>query len=72
MKLFVKYNKSGEILSVSKVDIFPRIFETPFGILEKEEYATEIELTRELEKLECDEIHMDYSVDVTGKTLIKK
>jgi hypothetical protein len=72
MRLFIKYKKSGAILSVSKVDIFPRIYETPFGILEKGEYAAEFELTKELEKLECGEIHMDYSVDIKVKTLIKK
>lgn len=72
MRMFVKYDASGNILSFCKANIFPEIFETPFGKLNEREFAFEVEQTPELNKLECDEIHEKYIVDVKKKKLKKR
>lgn len=70
MRMFVKYDESGNILSICEVEVFPEILETPFGDLNEGEFVTEIEITPELEKLEYDEIIEDYKIDIKTKRLI--
>lgn len=72
MRMFVKYDKNGSILSFCKVDSFPDTYETPFDPTEPGEFVVEIESTASLDKLECDEIHDNYVVDVGKKKLKKK
>lgn len=70
MRMFVKYDESGNILSICNVEVFPEILETPFGNLNEGEFATEIDITSKLEKLEYDEIIEDYKIDIQAKKLI--
>ena len=72
MRMFVKYDKKGSILSFCKTDSFPDTYETPFDPIEPGEFVIEVKLTPSLNKLECDEIHENYVVDVEKKELIKK
>lgn len=71
MRMFVKYDESGNILSLCNVEVFPEILETPFGNLNEGEFATEIEITSQLKKLEYDEIHEDYKIDIQTKKLMR-
>ena len=72
MRMFVKYDESGNILSICKVEVFPEILEIPFGPFPAGEFATEIEITSKSEKLEYDEIHEDYKIDNKTKKLMRK
>ncbi|GAB4192911.1 MAG: hypothetical protein Fur006_37600 [Coleofasciculaceae cyanobacterium] len=73
MKIFVKYNADGAIISVSKVEVMPEDLEQPYSELEPGANVLEvIPVTEELEELDALQIHSSYRVDVEAKTLVKK
>ncbi|MGK7896342.1 MAG: hypothetical protein AB4372_22685 [Xenococcus sp. (in: cyanobacteria)] len=73
MKIFIKYNSAGEILSVSKVKFMPEGIESPFQILDaNNEFVLEVPITEELIQIEAVTLHDNYRVDVTTKKLIEK
>ena len=72
MRIFVKYNQNGEILSVSKRDSIPEGFNHPYGILREGEFAMEIPINEELLKMEASQIHTEFKVDIKKKKLLKK
>lgn len=72
MKIFVKYNSDGEILSVLKVDCMPEGLEQPYGALEGDEDVIEIPENEELVRLEAVQFHERYKIDIEKKELVKK
>ncbi|MDJ0594332.1 MAG: hypothetical protein QNJ72_30880 [Pleurocapsa sp. MO_226.B13] len=72
MKIFIKYNSAGEILSVSKVKFMPIGTESPFEILDANEFVLEVPLTEELMQIEAVTLHDNYQIDVATKQLIEK
>lgn len=72
MKIYIKYNNDGEILSVMKAEVWPEEVETPFVMLEENEGASEVKVSKELEKLEGLEIMEAYKYDISEKSMVKK
>lgn len=72
MRIFVKYNSDGEILSVLKVGYMPEGLEQPYGALEGDEEVIEIPENEELARLELVQLHERYKVDIEKKELVKK
>ncbi len=72
MKIFVKYNRSGEILSVSKIDEVQEGVDQPYALLTEDEFVMEVPATEELLQLVVLHIHLGYKVDVETKKLLKK
>lgn len=72
MRIFVKYNSDGEILSVLKVDCMPEGLEQPYGALQGDEDVIEIPESEDLKKLEAIQFHERYKVDIEKKELINK
>ncbi|MBE9533361.1 MAG: hypothetical protein IMF03_00040 [Proteobacteria bacterium] len=71
MRIFVIYNRKGEILSVSKVDTMPEELEQPFGT-ESDELVLEVPAKKALLELDIIQFHEKYKVDSEKKKLIKK
>ena len=73
MRIFVKYNTSGKILSASKIKAMPVGLDHPYADLEEDEQVLEVEpVTEELKQLETLQFHDAYQVDVAQKKLVKK
>ena len=72
MKIFIKYNSEGKIISVSKVKFLPEGIEHPYSVLEENEYVIEVPLTGELMQLEAVKLHDNYKVDIETKQLVHK
>ncbi|NEQ80714.1 MAG: hypothetical protein F6K26_10810 [Moorea sp. SIO2I5] len=72
MKIFIKYNSEGKIISISKIRFMPSGMEHPYGILEEDEFVIEMPLTEELMQIEAVELHDNYRVDVETKQLVQK
>ena len=72
MRIFVIYNRKGEILSVSKVEAMPEELEQPFGIVGEDEFVLEIPAKKVLLELDTIEFHEKYKVDSEKKKLIAK
>jgi len=72
MKIFVKYNGSGEILSVSKIDEMEERVDQPYALLTEDEFVMEVPASEELLQLDVLQIHLGYKVDVETKKLLKK
>lgn len=70
MRLFIKYDASGEILSVAKIEVMPEEMPHPF-VDDPEANVTEVPIDSKLEKLECSAIHNGYVVNVETKKLKK-
>ena len=72
MRIFVKYNQAGEILSVSKVDMMPAGLDHPYGLLNEHEAVLEGPNSQEFQESSAIEIHETYRVDVENVQLVKK
>lgn len=72
MRIFVKYNPEGEILSVSKIEVMPEGLEHPYADLGLDEQVLEISVTEELQQLEPTQFYEKYQVDVQKKQLVVK
>ncbi|NER28622.1 MAG: hypothetical protein F6J89_13565 [Symploca sp. SIO1C4] len=72
MKIFIKFNSEGKILSISKLRFMPEGMEHPYGILEENEDVIEVPLTEELMQIETVELHDTYQIDIETKQLVKK
>jgi hypothetical protein len=72
VRVFVKYNRDGQILSVCKVEVMPEEVDTPFGPLPEGEAVLEAPAGGEWERLEPLDVHAKYRVDVRRKRLVKR
>lgn len=72
MRIFVKYNRKGEILSVSKVEAMPEELEQPFGTESEDEFVLEVPAKKALLELDTIQLHEKYKVDSEKKKLISK
>jgi len=70
MRLFIKYDTNGEILSVAKVDVMPEEMSHPFDD-DPDANVMEVPVNAEFEQLECATIHDNYVVDIITKKLKK-
>ncbi len=71
MKIFVKYNNDGEILSVSKVDVMPEGLDQPY-VLDENEFVLVAPGKKEFVNLDAIQLHEGYKVDVKKARLVKK
>ncbi len=72
MKLFIHFDKDGQILSVAKVHLMEHEGHHPFIHAEKSEQVIEVAATRELKDLDAHEIAEQYMIDITSRVLRKK
>ncbi len=72
MRIFIRCDKEGNILSTMKVEVMPEGIEHPYGDIKEGEKVIEVEPTPDLEKLQCHEISQQYTVAIRGKKLKKK
>ena len=72
MRIFVAYNKAGEITSVSKVEIMPEGLDHPYGSLKADEAVLEVTAKGEMLQLQALQIHEQFKVNVAKKRLVKK
>ena len=72
MKIFVKYNRSGEILSVSKINELREGIDQPYVLLSEDEFVMEVPASEELLQLDILQIHIGYEVNAETKKLLKK
>jgi hypothetical protein len=72
MRIFVKYNQAGELLSVSKMDRMPAGLDHPYGLLNENEAVLEASNSQAFLELSAMEIHETYRVDVANETLVEK
>lgn len=72
MRIFVKYNRAGEILSVSKTERMPDHVENPYAPLGEDESVLELPNKPEYAQAQALDLHGQYRVDVTKKKLVKK
>ena len=72
MRSFVRYNREGEILSVSRVGVMPEGLNQPYAMLGEEETVLEVSPEGEFLQLDTIQIHEGYKVDIGEKKLVKK
>lgn len=72
MRLFIRSDREGNIVSTMKVNVMAEGLEHPYGDLKESEMVVEVEPTAELEKLACHEICELYTFDTEKKKLKKK
>jgi hypothetical protein len=72
MRTFIRHNEAGEILSVSRTDLFPSHLTTPFGDLSPGEAVLEVTGRQGLAELNLEQIHDSYKVSVDTGKLIKR
>jgi hypothetical protein len=72
MRVFVHYDKEGQILSVVQVERMADDLEHPFTLTEEAQGVLELETDDPTAKQACHEIQADYAVDVVKKKLRKK
>ena len=72
MRVFIRHNHTGEIVSVTKVTVMAENLEHPYGDLSEGDSVLEVTPTDELEALDCHEFGDRYVVDLSGKTLTPK
>ena len=72
MRMFVKFDREGKIVSVCKAEVMAEDVEDPYGFVEERESVIEVEPTGELERESCLEIHEGYRVDVRKKKLVRQ
>ncbi len=72
MKVFVKYSRTGEVLSVSKVEQMPGHLEHPYASVAEGEGVLELPSKAEYLQSESLDLHDKYRVDVARKKLVKK
>lgn len=72
MRIYVRYEQDGRIVSVLKAAVVHESVSEPFGDLEEGQGVIELEPTPELEQLECHDVHEQFEVDVAAKQLRRK
>ncbi len=72
MRLFVQYNKAGDILSALKVETLPEGVEQPYGLMGEGESVLELPATEEFLALDGIQLVSNYRVDPKKKQLVKK
>ena len=72
MRLFIKSDDTGKIISTAKVDAMPDDIDQPYADLAEGEVVIEVPLTRKLKGLLCHEISEQYTMDIKQKKLKKK
>ncbi len=72
MRIFIKYDQSGQILSVWKLDQLPEGEDQPFSNLADGESVVEVPDEGAIQKLELMQIHEGYRVDPKKKKLVKQ
>lgn len=72
MRLFVRFDKTGKMISTMKVNVMDESLEHPFGFLEEAESVLEVKAPARFKSLQCHEICEQYLVDVKKKKLKKK
>jgi hypothetical protein len=72
MRIFVKYTKTGEVVSVSKVATMPEGLEHPYSELGNNELVLELSGAAAQAELDPIVLHEQYKVDPDKKKLIKK
>jgi len=72
MRIFVRHDANGQIVSVLKAAVVDASVTEPHGDLADGEGVFELEPAAELEALECHEFHERYKVDVDKKKLRKR
>lgn len=70
MRVFIKYDQEGKIISVSKVNLMPEELENPYGDLTDKEQVLEVTETEEIAQLDAIQIHSNYRVDIQSKKLV--
>jgi len=71
MRVFVKYNSTGDVLSVSRVEKMPPGMQL-YAERGPDEFVMELPPDAPQAKLELIELHEGHKVDVKKKKLIKK
>ena len=71
MRTFIRHNEAGEILSVSRTDLFSSHLATPFGDLGPGEAVLEVTSREGFAELNLEHIHDSYKVSVDTGKLIK-
>ena len=72
MRIFVRHDKDGNIVSTTKANVLAEGLEHPYGSLEEGENVLEVQPTPELEELAPHEISERYVVAVKDKRLKRK
>lgn len=72
MRTFIKYNGSGEILSVCRTEFVPPQFPTAFGELDASEKVLELSERDAVGQLASEIIHDNYQVAVDQGKLVRK
>jgi len=72
MRLFVRFDEKGKIISTMKANAMAAELEHPYGELEDGEAVLEVEPTPEIEALDCHEISENYVVDARSERLKPK
>jgi hypothetical protein len=72
MRVFVRYSRTGEITSVSKVEQMPGHLEHPYFGVDEGEGVLELPNKPEFQHTETLDLHNKYRVDVAKKKLVKK
>lgn len=72
MRIFIKYDQEGKIISVSKVDLMPEELENPYGDLAANEQVLEVTETEEIAQIDAIQIHTNYRVDTQRKKLVSR
>ena len=72
MRLFVHFDRSGRILSASKVEFMAEGIDHPHGALAKGEDVLELTPTAEQAALDAHELLARYTVDVKKRKLRKR
>jgi hypothetical protein len=72
MRIFIVYNNSGEIISVSKVEFMSEELEHPYVILGGGEAVMEIPAKGDILQLEALQIHEQFKVNVAKGKLVKR
>jgi len=72
MRIFVRFDEKGKIISVMKANIIAAELEHPYGELKDGETVLEVEPTPDIEALDCHEIAENYVVEARSKQLKPK
>ena len=72
MRLLIRYDAGGDIISVARVAHITEELDHPFGETGAGGGVLEVEDTGGLAELECHDIHDRYRVDVKKQQLKKK
>ena len=72
MRLLIKHDAKGNIVSVTRAAYMADSVAHPFGEVGEGEGVIEVEETGELAALECHDIHEGYSVDVKRQQLKRR